>query len=84
MILVRKSKFSLDPRDNYTEAVCDQCKEPCPESFLPGRVGFKAIDDANEIAKQHGYVEREVQQKRGRRFVTKVELICPDCQRSGG
>lgn len=80
MIREVRSKVSKAPEDNYTEAVCDVCQKACPESRLSGRRGIKAADDAETIAHRHGYVDRQVRNSKGRRFIFTAELLCPECQ----
>jgi hypothetical protein len=80
MIRAVRNKVSRAPEDNYTEAACDCCEAVCAESRVPGGTGIKAAEDAEALARAAGWVERQVRDKRRRKMVWIVRLICPACQ----
>ena len=80
MVLTVRSKASKAPGDNYAVAACDGCDARCEASRVPGRTrGDGPFNEAHARALAAGWAERTKQEQRGRKFVTTVRLLCPEC-----
>ncbi len=76
----------LKSKSSYVEMVCDICNQPCEASRTPGRFGGRNglhHEPIAALAKQHGWVERMVDDPpspRRRKWSATIQSICPACQ----
>jgi hypothetical protein len=69
-----------DPARNYTVAACDGCRAMCPQSRLPGRIGFSANVMAESIALGLGWSRLTYVVRRARGAVERMGHLCPACR----